>query len=654
MLIKHLSLNGFRCIESFELSSLNRIVAFSGSNASGKSSILEAILLIIGNSANGFITSEWSSIVTDKSLSVHLHVSLEEIKELVEESYYDRFSNHENYVLVYSHVAPFVKLQPENPGISDKILNNLVARIRSRIINYTANRSFEISATSVQSTNYNRNYRELRSGEFQNRVNYLSYQLSILLLKRQNEWAKKTKRKQLNMEDRLNPSDYEGLKEVEEIFNDFFVITGKKWKEPDFDDKTGNYRFFFEVPWSDNPIPLSELSSGEQWILLFFVEMAINEWNNNIFLIDEIEQHLHPKLALDFIERVDNRDDLNQYWFTTHSPIIANYLHNKENTSLFGLVLNDEYKTEVMNYSEDILYKVLSQLSGSDGIIPIAKRIVILEGSQHESPRFGTRQFSADQLFFRTLKEKGLIFSNIKNIEFVSVTRADYVELSQRMLTAIQNQIGTGWQVYAIIDRDALPDESRHNYLNKENNHVWIWKRSSIEGYLIEPRLIQNFLTNHVTPVPSVQEIKNQIFDYIRNHRDDIIKRYERQLIYLTYKRGEEASIDNLKNTSSSTILLLEKQLDSFIGELDEWIRNVETEWRKILPFINCKSFLRDTINNWYTGPRISNNISKFIRSFLTENINFIQSENLLSSEWKEIADICSVIEKEESFNGLI
>jgi hypothetical protein len=74
----------------------------------------------------------------------------------------------------------------------------------------------------------------------------------------------------------------------------------------------------------DNAIvPLRSLSQGQLALLLMFAEIALRQPDGGIILIDEIEQHLHPRWQRLVMEALTALSPSSQFIVTTQSPIFA-------------------------------------------------------------------------------------------------------------------------------------------------------------------------------------------------------------------------------------------------------------------------------------------------------------------------------------------
>lgn len=70
-------------------------------------------------------------------------------------------------------------------------------------------------------------------------------------------------------------------------------------------------------------VPLPALSDGERAVLLIFGEIALRAPEDGVVLIDEVEQHLHPRWQRAVLEGLAAFVPSAQFVFTTQSPYVA-------------------------------------------------------------------------------------------------------------------------------------------------------------------------------------------------------------------------------------------------------------------------------------------------------------------------------------------
>ncbi len=639
MRISKLHVTNYRCFNDLLLDELGRFVCLVGANGSGKSSVLELVVQLCGSGRprRGLVNNEWNGDIKDETLNLVLNMTNDDIEAMGLSATVvgSRILNSE------SGQVQLFDIGTNEFGTVDEFNQEVQNALQSRIVFYSPNRSFllpEASGPQEAAHSSADMYRRTGLANFQDRAVHLSTQMARLLRHQQSDLARRVKESSRSQTS-FDATRYVELQEVEDVFNRFFRITGKRFADSD-QQENGMTTFFFHLPWSDEPISFSKLSSGEQWILLFFVEMQLNEWNNNIVLIDEVETHLHPMMALEFIRELESREDDNQYWFTTHNPTIAQYLKG----SVFGLVLNDELRSEVVPGQT---LELLESLTGLGAVIPVAKTIVLLEGK-----RVKGETLSVDQGLFKELQDLNLIS---ENIQFVSVGHSRSVESYQEMLPEVEQQLNVGWKIYAIRDRDALSDSQRDEMIQKFGGRFWVWRRGSIEGYLIEPRLIHDYLEqSRIDPLPSVEDIQERIIELLNGNKADIIQRYERQLIRV--KLEQHYTIKQLGEVEEIG-KELQTNVEEFRESIDKWLEG--KEWEPLLAYVDCKKVLRPLISRYTkktsTKPKdVADLVRRMIRDVIGRRVHSGENgQKVLQEMWPEITGVVAQICDGEGFHSL-
>ncbi len=578
MRICELSIKNYRCIRELSIRNLGKFAVLVGANGSGKSSLLELLTRATSDFSKGearFLSNELGNPNPDWP-TIIVAMEPDEVRKFVTpdiwEAYKDIWSSQDEIVAPLTYQGD-VHWSEDQMRLHAYLQKNL----RTRIIIYSPTRNIEFpSSVRLEPKPVEADmYISGTSGQFRARVNYLHRQLANLITTRHFEGGKQFREKGVIG----TPKQFFEFHEITDVFKQFFQVTGKKMSDPEYKD--GEFSFFFSVPWRDSPLPLSKLSSGEQWILLFFVEMALNRWESHIILIDELEQHLHPQLVRLFISVLQTRKDKNQYWITTHSPTVVYQLQNDS----YGLVVDRDGHSTAIPYSGNE-FEVIHSFTGVEGLIPIGNTIVFLEGSKPSS-----HQLSADQTFFFELQKLNRVPAEI---QFISVGHSKSVVSSKTMLDAFSRQIGIGLKFYAIRDRDALSDTTRIEKMKEFNGYLWIWKRGSIEGYFIEPELISKYFEIRGWDVqPTPNEVEKKILDLLNRDKTDIVKRFENRLIESVLPIGKEATIERISSLPTN-LPGLQRDIEEFYDMLDSLLKS--NDWRSVLAYVDCKKLLNSVI----------------------------------------------------------
>lgn len=85
-------------------------------------------------------------------------------------------------------------------------------------------------------------------------------------------------------------------------------------------------------------VPLHKLSDGERAVLLLFGELALRAPEEGVVLIDELEQHLHPRWQLGVLEGIGSLLPNAQLIVTTQSPYLKSLPAKGNCLMLWGTV----------------------------------------------------------------------------------------------------------------------------------------------------------------------------------------------------------------------------------------------------------------------------------------------------------------------------
>ncbi|NDO38457.1 AAA family ATPase, partial [Anaerotruncus colihominis] len=111
------------------------------------------------------------------------------------------------------------------------------------------------------------------------------------------------------------------------IMNEF-IENGEDGKKVEIDSMG---RIFFTTKYSNNPISIQNLSSGEKQLITFFANLIFNVKSNSsgIFVVDEPELSLHLSWQKIFVEKTLELNKNIQLIFATHAPEIIGRRRNK-------------------------------------------------------------------------------------------------------------------------------------------------------------------------------------------------------------------------------------------------------------------------------------------------------------------------------------
>lgn len=134
-------------------------------------------------------------------------------------------------------------------------------------------------------------------------------------------------------------------------------------------------------------IPLDEMGEGTTNILGLLVDLCIAK--NKLFIIEELENDIHPKALKALLELIIKKSEENQFIISTHSNIVMKYLGSVDSSKIFHveMQLNDRLPLssvkEVQNNPVERI-KVLEDLGYDLYDFNLWKAYLILEESTAE------------------------------------------------------------------------------------------------------------------------------------------------------------------------------------------------------------------------------------------------------------------------------
>lgn len=80
-------------------------------------------------------------------------------------------------------------------------------------------------------------------------------------------------------------------------------------------------------------IPLTSMGEGVANLLGLIVDLCMAE--NKVFLVEEPENDIHPKALKSLLELIERKSETNQFFISTHSNIVTKYLGSKKEAKVF-------------------------------------------------------------------------------------------------------------------------------------------------------------------------------------------------------------------------------------------------------------------------------------------------------------------------------
>ena len=433
MLLKHISINYFKGLDSIELKDCGNLNVIVGKNNSGKSTILHAIDM----AALALNFGSWNQFQLKRNIE-DLFSNIGKFKinltykddSKIEISIFN--SNNRNSPIIIPEPNEIQKYK--SILIQPSLSAGLITRNRrspKQVIEYI--NSYEYSQVNSLDILYAINY-------------YATHNQSGFI-----------------------PEDYDKL--INEIIHYFPEIASVESDRTEEDISTLNYEEYGKK--------LDIIYSGTGLLHFLDVLLKITISKANIVLLDEPESALHPDLQRQFIEflhRISGEKKI-QFFLATHSQVLLNYV---DLVTIYRIT-NKKGKREVSQISKDVVHTILSDLGLRASDIFNQDICILLEGQ-------------SDVIFFEHIIRK-LYKEEFKNIAVAILQYGGGAAegiISRRI--EVSNIIPAQKYIFWMHDRDKKPSEEPSPNATKFKNCIekndgfkcHIWKKREIEYYYPE------------------------------------------------------------------------------------------------------------------------------------------------------------------------
>ena len=236
-------------------------------------------------------------------------------------------------------------------------------------------------------------------------VNQLAQRISFLETADSNNFK-------YDSQENKNP-DIKSYQRVENLFSNIEnLLSGSNLKYKGF---SRNTKILVLENQSGDEIKVDDLSSGTKQIIYQILPLQEINPNDSIILIDEPETSLHPELQKKIVDIYTKTGTDNQFFFATHSPIIAGQFEKDE---IFILYFDEDGVVRVrkpqenINYLDleatvEILYPEINPTnsntqSGDLKLFEVKKTVSMLKKLEAES---GKDTFEFENLWSKYLKQ---------------------------------------------------------------------------------------------------------------------------------------------------------------------------------------------------------------------------------------------------------
>jgi AAA15 family ATPase/GTPase len=321
MLIRDLTIKGYRCFEDFSMNGLTRVNLLVGNNNSGKTSFLEAVYLLVNQPSMGTVQTTIREIFENRGeFSQQVEMVNNQSKQIITQKFFlDRFF----YGFGKNKLDKFSILGRENSE-QIKVFSFLETEelsfyypedvstfndMSTSTLDWVPCAFFDFSITGIMKKQLISDFDEISTGELALKKDFsLLIQNSFFLSNRQISFDEIAK-----LWDKINLSPKEDI-----------VIEALKIIIPDvervgFSISPGMNTIKLKLKDQTELVPLSSMGDGMNRILT--LAMALVSTEKGVLLIDEIETGLHYEAQLDMWRLVlKTAQDLDvQVFATTHS-----------------------------------------------------------------------------------------------------------------------------------------------------------------------------------------------------------------------------------------------------------------------------------------------------------------------------------------------
>jgi predicted ATPase len=251
---------------------------------------------------------------------------------------------------------------------------------------------------------------------------------------------------------------------------------------------------------------IDAMSSGEKGLILTFLLIARTMQKQGVVLLDEPELHLNPAVCKDLlpfiIDNYSKPKEL-QLIICSHSPEILAGAFDRDECSLFHLV-SGTMLTKIRRNDEDLITDALRRLGTSESEGLLYKATIFVEG-EHDVE----------------LLEHGFN-SLLKQYKLKDLGGRREVEKQIKSLQEAENHGEKLSSRYFIFDRDDAPSILE----STEKVKVLQWDRRCLENYLIEIDILADLLMDKEIsgrPTGNLGELSQNLKKLTMMHLDDAV-----------------------------------------------------------------------------------------------------------------------------------
>lgn len=303
------------------------------------------------------------------------------------------------------------------------------------------------------------------------------------------------------------------------------------------------------VPQLEKYVDLSKVGAGVRSIYILSLLQAyleLEDLSDNLFIIEEPEIYLHPKLQKLMGSILYEIAQENFIIITTHSPIVLNRF---ELSSIKKVKLNEQHETELF---ESTLSEVLQELGYSTSDILFTEFVILVEGKDDKRwlEKIILTHYKVDINKFYIIDTK-----SCNNIEiYASLRFLSKTNLTDNFLIFRDSDTMDP----TVIKKD-LMNKFKEN-LEKEivdsiEDKILVFEYSSFDNYFLVPERLQS-----IGIVKNLEDFNSKISNYIDKYSEDI-KRYLNE-------RNNSERADELYE-----LLFDDRNIDDKIEDIKRYVR---------------------------------------------------------------------------------
>lgn len=263
----------------------------------------------------------------------------------------------------------------------------------------------------------------------------------------------------------------------------------------------------------DLGLPPSQVGGGEQSMMGVIWETMDR---NEIFAIEEPENHLHPKLQREMLDYFLQLANETQVLLCTHSAIFASRL---DIAAVYLVSKDEEGTTQVTQVNEANIGRVIDELGIKASDLFDYDRVAFVEGAD-------------DVKIFKAFARQ---FAKNANVIVGYIDSEGWNSMAYYANARILKSHRLKMEVFAIFDGDTEKEERNKKIkerlisdLELKQDRIVTLQRSSIEAYLLVPSAIKRAF-------PQIGLSEEEIADFIKRDEE---KKNKKAVLDLLLKRG--------------------------------------------------------------------------------------------------------------------